>query len=185
LVKPVEIDFAAGTESRIPTESGEFSRAIMDDSMELEPLPVGPPTALRVTLQIAPHADEAAIQKGIYALLEALDDFERALGGKGIVVDAALSGGTDTTQIVALRPSEVRWSLNRFTQIAERLVGGPVSQTVEQPPVHLNGAHLAAVTALFAQRGPVEKQSARDRVQNWRAQQSWLAGLQVELFQPR
>jgi hypothetical protein len=185
-LEPGELEFAEPSWLVRPPTASKVDRGNMLDPIELgteDLVPHGPPMSIRLTIQIRPGTEPGGYQQEIVTLLKALDDFDRALGGNGLALDASVSGGTDDTLTVILRPRNVRWSLDRFTQMAELLGVAPGSPMAEEPPAHLNGTHIAAVTALFAQRGPVEKETARDRVQSWRGRQKWLAGLQVELLQ--
>ena len=189
LIAPAVIDLSEGAPSEPSVSHGGCTTsATMLDPAEIdfsEAVLAGPAVALRLTIQFAPDAEPAGCQREFFALLQALDDFDRALGGRGLVVDASLSGGTKDEWMVVLRPLDVRWSLDRFTQTADLLVGGSASRTIEQPPVPLNDEHIAAVTSLFERRGPIDTETARDRVRNWRGQQRWVTDLQVELVKPR
>ncbi len=184
----LEVDESARIVPPPPTTARKGFSEIMLEPVEFnfsDAVLAGPAMALRLSVQFAPGVELAGCQQEFVALLHALDAFDQSLGGLGLVVDSSLSGGTVNTLTVVLRPLDVRWSLDRFTQMANLLGIQPVSRAVEQPPAHLNGEYIAAVTSLFTRRGPVDAQSARDRVQDWRGRQRWLAGLQVELVQPR
>jgi hypothetical protein len=113
-------------------------------------------------------------------LLHALRDFDLARGGGGLVVDLAASGAAPGAMRVVLRPLDVRWSLDRFTEMAA-LLGGAASPEADAVPGQLDPHGIADVVALYDQRGQPENGAARDRIQRWRAGREWVAGFSAAI----
>jgi hypothetical protein len=182
---PVEIDLSPGASPQ-PGRRGVAAGTTLLEAAEIdfsEATLAGPAVALRLTARLAPGAATSASESEWVGLLHALDDLDRAIGGHGLVLDPSLSGVTDGALTALLRPLDARFSLHRFTQMAEALGEPAVPRVAEPPPAYRNGERLAEVRPLSEGRGPAETESARDRVLNWRGRQGWLAGLQVELVQ--
>jgi hypothetical protein len=179
-----EFDFSAEPpEHGVPVGGLEICATIQEQT-ELdfaEAASTGPAVALRLTVRLAPGADLGDCTGEFVELLRALNDLDVALGGWGLVLDQSLSAASRGLLTVVLRPLDVRWSLDRFTQMAALLGGLAEAQPVEGLPDPSDNGQIAEVISFYAAWDRAATESPRDRVQGWRGRRQWVAGLEVEL----
>lgn len=184
LLDAAEFDFSAATpaEQGVPV-GGLEACATVQEQTEIdcsEAAVTGPAAALRLTVRLTPGADSGGCTREFVELLHALNDWDLALGGRGLVLDQSLSAASGGFLTAVLRPLDVRWSLDRFRQMAV-LLGGPVEEQAgaEAPDPSDNG-RIDDVISLYGEWDGAATESPHDRVQGWRGRRQWVAGLQVE-----
>jgi hypothetical protein len=189
LLDVAEFDFSAATppEPGVPVGGLEICATVQEQT-EIdctEAVSTGPAVALRLTVRLAPGADPGICTRQFVELLHALNDLDLALGGRGLVLDQSLSAASGGLMTVVLRPLDVRWSLDRFRQMAALLGGLAEAQPGEEPSAPTDNGRIAEVISLYEGWTGAATESPRDRVQGWRGRRQWLAGLQVELVYRR
>jgi hypothetical protein len=185
LLDATEFDFATATppEKGVPV-GGLETCATVQEQTEIdctEAVSTGPAVALRLTVRLAAGADSGDCARQFVELLHALNDLDLTLGGRGLVLDESLSAACGGLMTVVLRPLDVRWSRDRFRQMAA-LLGDPAEvQPGEERPSPTDNRRIAEVISLYEGRNGAATELPRARVQGWRGRRQWVAGLQVEL----
>jgi hypothetical protein len=148
-----------------------------------ETVSAGPATALRITVRVAPGTDPGVCTREFVELLRGLNDLDLALGGRGLVLDHSLSAASGGLLTVVFRPLDVRWSRDRFRQMAALLGGQAEAQPGAEPPDFTDNGRIADVISLYEGWNGAATETPGDRVQGWRARRQWVAGLQVALVE--
>jgi hypothetical protein len=189
LLDAAEFDFSAAAppEQGVPAGSVEVC-ATAQEQTEIdctERVAAGPAAALRLTVRLAAGADPGVCTREFVELLHALNDLDLALGGRGLVLDPSLSAASGGMLTVVLRPLDVRWSVERFRQMAALLGGQADAQPCAEPPKPADNGRIADVISLYEGWDGAAMESPHDRVQGWRGRRQWVAGLQVGLVERR
>jgi hypothetical protein len=183
---PAEFDFSAATpfEQNAPVGGLEICTTVQEQT-EIDctaAVSAGPAVALRLTVRQTPEADPGLCNQQFVELLHALNDFDLALGGRGLVLDPSLSAACDGLLTVVLRPLDVRWSQDRFRQMAALLGGSAAARPGEELSGPTDNARIAEVLSLYEARNGAATESPQARIQGWRGRPQWVAGLQAELM---
>jgi len=187
LLDAAEFDFSAATPpgQGVPVGGLEICATVQEQT-EIDCTKAdstGPVVALRLTLQLAPGADQGGCTREFVELLHALNDLDVALGGRGLVLDQSLSAASGGLMTVVLRPLDVRWSLDRFRQMAALLGGQAEAQLDQDLSGPTDNRRITEVISLYEVWNGAATESPRDRVKGWRGRRQWLGGLEVELVQ--
>ena len=109
--------------------------------------------ALRLTFHAGVGESSSALARDVSELLNALHEYDRAVGGKGLGFDGAASRAGAGWLSLVLRPSDQHGAADRFRQMAE-LLGSPIT---DAPPEAANdpvpNGILADVASLWEQTG--------------------------------